>query len=60
MATYDLGRDKIYGHVKDKKDRTTFLEFGRYRRSLYPPNVRITIVMGNFSPRRSTKRANVA
>jgi transposase len=55
MAAYDLGQDKIYGHIKVKKDRTTFLEFCRYLRSLYPPNVRIAIVMDNFSPHLSTK-----
>ena len=55
MAAYDLNQDKIYGHIKIKKDRTTFLEFCRYLRSLYPPNVRIAIVMDNFSPHLSTK-----
>ena len=24
MAAYDLNQDKIYGHIKMKKDRTTF------------------------------------
>jgi transposase len=56
MAAYDLNQDKLYGHVKLKKDRTTFLEFCRYLRTLYPPNVRIAIVMDNFSPHLSTKR----
>ena len=56
MAAYDLNQDKIYGHIKTKKDRTTFLEFCRYLRTLYPPNVRIAIVMDNFSPHLSTKR----
>ena len=56
MAAYDLDQDKIYGHIKTKKDRTTFLEFCRYLRSLYPPNVRIAIVMDNFSPHLSTKK----
>ena len=55
MAAYDLNQDKIYGHIKLKKDRTTFLEFCRYLRSLYPPNVRIAIVLDNFSPHLSTK-----
>ena len=55
MAAYDLNQDKIYGHIKTKKDRTTFLEFCRYLRSLYPPTVRIAIVMDNFSPHLSTK-----
>jgi transposase len=56
MAAYDLNQDKIYGHIKMKKDRTTFLEFARYLRTLYPPNVRIAIVMDNFSPHLSTKK----
>jgi transposase len=56
MAAYDLNCDKIYGHIKTKKDRTTFLEFCRYLRSLYPPNVRIAIVLDNFSPHLSTKK----
>ena len=56
MAAYDLQEDKIYGHVKTKKDRTTFLEFCRYLRSLYPPEVRIAIVLDNFSPHLSTEK----
>ena len=56
MAAYDLNQDKIYAHVKTKKDRTTFLEFCRYLRSLYPPEVRIAIVLDNFSPHLSTQR----
>ena len=56
MAAYDLKADKIYGHIKRKKDRTTFLEFCRYLRTLYPPDVRIAIVMDNFSPHLSTKK----
>jgi transposase len=56
MAAYDLNQDKIYGHIKTKKDRTTFLEFCRYLRTLYPPNVRIAIVMDNFSPHLSTNK----
>jgi transposase len=56
MAAYDLGQDKIYGQVKTKKDRTTFLEFCRYLRSLYSSHVRIAIVLDNFSPHLSTKK----
>jgi transposase len=56
MAAYDLNQDKLYGHVKLKKDRTTFLEFCRYLRTIYPPDVRIAIVMDNFSPHLSTKK----
>lgn len=56
MAAYDLEKDKIYGHIKTKKDRTTFLEFCRYLRGLYPPEVRIAIVLDNFSPHLSTDK----
>lgn len=56
LAAYDLGKDKIYGHIKTTKNRTKFLEFCRYLRSLYPPEVRIAIVMDNFSPHLSTKK----
>jgi len=56
MAALDLSTDKMYGHVKANKNRTTFLAFCRYLRSLYPPEVRIAIVMDNFSPHLSTKK----
>ena len=55
MAAYDLNRDKLYGHIKVTKDRTRFLEFCRYLRTLYPPDIRMAIVMDNFSPHLSTK-----
>jgi len=56
MAALDLSKDRMYGHVKLNKNRTTFLAFCRYLRSLYPPEVRIAIVMDNFSPHLSTKK----
>ena len=52
----DLNKDKLYGHVKTKKDRTSFLALCRYLRSLYPQRVRIAIVFDNFSPHLSTKK----
>jgi transposase len=55
MAALDLRTDRMYGHVKANKNRTTFLAFCRYLRSLYPADVRIAIVMDNFSPHLSTK-----
>lgn len=55
MAAYDLNKDKLYGHIKVTKNRTAFLEFCRYLRTLYPPEVRIAIVMDNFSPHLSTR-----
>jgi hypothetical protein len=55
LAAYDLGTDKMYGHVKVTKDRTRFWVFCRYLRTLYPPNVRVAIVLDNFSPHLSTR-----
>jgi transposase len=56
LAAYELGEDKLFGHVKPDKTRTRFLEFCRYLRSLYPPAVRIAIVCDNYSPHLSTRR----
>jgi transposase len=55
IAGYDLATDKLYGHIKIRKGRTEFLAFCRYLRSLYPAQVRIAIVLDNFSPHLSTK-----
>lgn len=44
FAALDLGKDKLYGHIKPIKRRTQFLEFCRYLRSLYPPEVRLAII----------------
>lgn len=49
FAAYDLGKDELYSHIKPKKNRTKFLEFGRYLRSLHPPEIRIAIVLDDFS-----------
>ena len=56
LAAYDLNRDRLYGHIKVHKGRTEFLEFCRYVRSLYPLEVRIAIVLDNFSPHLSTNK----
>jgi len=56
LAGYDLSTDRLYGHVKTRKGRTEFLAFCRYLRSLHPPEVRIAIVLDNWSPHRSTKQ----
>jgi transposase len=56
FAAYDLGKDKLYGHIKKTKNRSKFLEFCRYLRSLHPADVRIAIVCDNFSPHLTTKR----
>ncbi len=49
FAALDLGKDKLYGHIKPRKNRTRSLEFCRYLRSLCPPEIRIAIVLDNFS-----------
>ena len=56
LAAYDLSTDRLYGHVKVRKGRTEFLAFCRYIRSLHPPEVRIAIVLDNFSPHLSTNK----
>jgi transposase len=55
LAGYDLSTDRLYGHVKTRKGRVQFLAFCRYLRSLHPADVRIAIVVDNWSPHRSTK-----
>jgi len=54
LAAYELGEDKLFGHVKPRKTRARFLEFCRYLRSLYPPATRIAIICDNFSPHLTT------
>jgi transposase len=50
IAAYDVSRDRLYGHIKKRKDRPHFLEFCRYIRSLYPPGIRLHFILDNFSP----------
>jgi transposase len=56
FAAYELGEDKLFGHIKPRKTRAKFLEFCRYLRSLYPPDVKIAIICDNFSPHLTTKK----
>jgi transposase len=56
FAAYDLGKDQLYGHIKKTKNRSKFLEFCRYLRSLHPVTVRIAIICDNYSPHLTTKR----
>jgi transposase len=56
FAAYDLVKDQLYGHIKKTKNRSKFLEFCRYLRSLHPMDVRIAIVCDNYSPHLTTKR----
>jgi transposase len=56
FAAYELGEDKLYGHIKPRKTRARFLEFCRYLRSLYPPMIKIAIICDNFSPHLTTRK----
>ena len=56
LAAYELGEDKLFGHVKPRKTRARFLEFCRYLRTLYPPSTRIAIICDNFSPHLTTRQ----
>ncbi|MFE5030086.1 IS630 family transposase [Streptomyces sp. NPDC056656] len=56
FAAYDLAKDQLYGHIKKTKNRSKFLEFCRYLRSLHPADVRIALVCDNYSPHLTTKR----
>jgi len=56
FAAYELGEDKLFGHVKPRKTRARFLEFCRYLWTLYPSATRIAIVCDNFSPHLSTAK----
>jgi transposase len=50
ISAYDVGADRLYGHIKTRKARPQFLEFCRYIRSLYPLEIRLHFVLDNFSP----------
>jgi transposase len=50
LSAYDVSRDRLYGHVKKHKGRIEFIQFCRYIRSLYPPDVQLHFVLDNFSP----------
>jgi transposase len=56
FAAYELGEDRLYGHVKPRQTRARFLEFCRYLRSLCPPATRIAIICDNYSPHLTTAR----
>jgi transposase len=56
FAAYELGEDKLFGHIKPRMTRTRFLEFCRYLRSLYPPETKIAIVCDNYSPHLTTAK----
>jgi transposase len=50
ISAYDVGADRLYGHIKKRKGRAQFLEFCRYIRTLYQPEIRLHLILDNFSP----------
>jgi transposase len=50
LKTWKTSKDPHY------QTRARFLEFCRYLRSLYPPEIRIAIVCDNFSPHLTTRK----
>jgi transposase len=56
FGALDLTTGRMYGHVKRHKKRAQFLEFCRYLRSLYPPQVRIAIICDNYSPHLTSRK----
>jgi hypothetical protein len=48
-------RQALRPHDKTK-NRSKFLEFCRYLRTLYPPTVRLAVVCDNYSPHLTTKQ----
>ena len=55
LSAYDVGADRLYGHVERRKRRVEFLAFCRYVRSLYPPGVRPCFVLDSLSPHTGEK-----
>ncbi|MFE5325361.1 transposase [Embleya sp. NPDC056575] len=55
-ASRDTDCDRLYSHIKKAKNRSKFLEFCRYPRSLNPATVRIALVCDNYSPHLTTRR----
>ena len=56
FGALDLASGKMSGHVKRHKRRAQFLEFCRYLRGLYPPQVRIAIICDNYSPHLTARK----
>ena len=50
LSAYDLGKDKMYAHMKKHKTNVEFLAFLKYLRNLYPLYVFIYVILDNFSP----------
>ncbi len=55
MSAYDVGADRLYGHIKKRKGRVEFLQFCRHVRSLYPSEIPLHFVLDNFSAHKGEK-----
>ncbi len=49
LAAYDIGQDKMYAHMKDRKTNVEVLAFLKYLRSLYPAFVLLYLILDNAS-----------
>jgi hypothetical protein len=58
ISAYDVGADRLCGHIKKRKDRAHFPELCRYIRSLYPATTRLHFILDNFRspPRQADAR----
>jgi hypothetical protein len=56
ISAYDVGADRLYGHVKQREGRVESLAFCRYIRSLYPPETRLRFVVNSAPQRRAGRQ----
>jgi len=49
LAAHDLGQDRMYAHMKDRKTNVEFLAFLKHLRSLYPAFVLLYLILDNAS-----------
>ncbi len=56
MGAHDLTDDKLYGHIKNAKAGHGSLSSAAISERLYPPEVRIAIVLDEFSPHLSSRK----
>lgn len=55
LAFYDVHRKKLWGYVRSRKRHQEFLRVLKLLRSKYQKNLRIHLILDNFSPHRKLK-----
>ena len=55
LAALDLKSNNLYGHIKKRKRAIEFLQFLKYKGSLYPITERLYIICDNFGPHKTEK-----